>query len=322
MLIPHTLRAVALWLLSASLLAAAEPSGQPAPRQAAPWTCITYPGSIVPALGGDKMELTIEPEIWKKRSGLVERSSLRFQFVWIPRDAETTPFDEPGHWKVRLHYPDGRVLEPEFEALPGKVSMGIVMDIRWYTFPFSDNTLTNAWLEVRIDQNTYWYEIPYGFTRDPAAPVPPSDPKAAPAGYAPAMKDSPKDAQIVRWQFVRYDFGTIQNGWKLQADLTNDGERGCLLHLRRADGPWDFHAPVTKVKVEPETGVANAAEQSAERLSPHHPQEREDEFLFRFKPLSGRGWGTLTISVDDQSYPALISLGTFLPAIWNDPWAH
>ncbi len=31
---------------------------------------------------------------------------------------------------------------------------------------------------------------------------------------------------------------------------------------------------------------------------------------------------TLTITVDGQPHTALISLGTFLPGIWHEPWAH
>lgn len=303
--------------------------GPVAGRVATPWSRVDFDGVRVPCLPGGELELCLYPDVrtitttGPDQHKEVRRmpTRLRFQFSLTPNGADTTAFNDSSRWKVRLHYPDGRVLEPEQVWGPDAVSSGVITLGRGYIFPLGDNSLTEAWLELHLGENTYWYEIPYGFTRDPDAPVPPSDAKAEQAGYVPAMKVSPAaTSQIVRWSKVNYSLGTLPDGATLQADLKNGGDLTCLLRFRHAGYEWEFHRPIATVKVIPDTAAPIAGWQFAERIDPGIPSNREDEFRFRFPSLHGRGWATLEVRVDEQPVTATISLGTFLPGMWVDPW--
>jgi hypothetical protein len=215
--------------------------------------------------------------------------------------------------KMRLHYPDGRVVEPEREFGPYGVS-GYAY--RHFLFPYDDNSLTEAWFELQIDDRTFWFDVPYGFTRNPEAPMPPSDPDGKPQGFVPAMSRMKKEDDIIRWSSVLYQFGSIQNGWDLAVSIRHGGMGG-RVNLRRKEGRWAIHTPVTALKVEMENGESIVGEQIASQLEA--PDNREDEFKFDFKPLSGRAWGKLVVTVDNVRLSQVVSLGTLLQGMWVPP---
>jgi len=305
--------AAACALLAGAVLGGGAPAAsEEAPRRAE-WERIDYPTVELPSLPDNELALQLRPssdEVWP---------GLFFQVSLDGPDA--VPRGKHLQMQARLHYPDGRAVEARQSFSIG-VSSGATRWIRFYVFPWSGNTLTEAWLELRVDKRTYWYEIPYGFTRNPADPLPPSDPKAPPADYVPAMKAAPKDSEIVRWKTIAYDFGTIQNGWKLAAELRGLGELQCVVKLARQDGPWSIHHPLTDVKVAMDNGGALIPDQTGSHIE-FGRRDREDEFTFDFNRLTGRGWGDLIVTVDGEARSWTISMGPFLVGEWVDrPWNH
>jgi len=76
-------------------------------------------------------------------------------------------------------------------------------------FPWGTNALEECWIEVSMGPERYWLEIPYGFDRNPADPLPPSIP-GGPPKFASAMKSLTEHDHVLRWQNVHYDLGEIQ----------------------------------------------------------------------------------------------------------------
>lgn len=317
-----------LWCLAGDMVVASELSneqGAPGLRKAVSWTNIKYPGVAMPSLTEDKLFLSIEPtvpafQVSRDEVLKEKKQDLAFtvKLTWNGGEDRAKELCEAGLMIVRLHYPDGRIVEPKGKPLRIVVATGNIFTINDYAFPYGDNSLTEAWLEVRVESQLYWFEIPYGFTRNPEAPLPPSDPKAELVGFAPAMKDSPKNAESVRWSAIQYDSGTIQDGMKLEVDLINRGDIRCVTRLRRENGQLNIHSPLTKVVVVMDNGGKLIGEQVASVLPKKHV--REDEFNFHFEPLAGRGWGNLVVTVDDKPWSGVISLGPFLQGMLVDPW--
>lgn len=271
-----------------------------------PWSLLDYEMNI-PCLPGEKLAISVTP-------GAYDTRSLKVDLSWIDRGDGGPAFDR---LKMRLHYPDGHVIEASYASGPFMVTAGVLMHLQHFVFPYGDNTLTEAWFELRADDRTYWLEVPYGFTRNPEYPPPPSDPKAEDSPFAPAMFQMRKDDDIVRWSSVQYKYGPIQNGWDLEVNIAHRGDIRCQVKLRRPDGRWAIHTPVTTVRVERDNSGPMVGEQISSYL--RHPNCREDEFTFDFKPLTGRSWGNLIVTVDDKPYSRTISLGTFLEGIWVRP---
>lgn len=317
-----------LWCLAGDMVVASERSdvqGSPEFRKAAMWTNIKYPGVAMPSLTDDKLFLSIEPTVpafQVSRNGVLQESKRELAFTikltWNGGEDNAQKLYETGQMTLRLHYPDGRIVEPKGKPLRIVVATGNIFTISDYAFPYGDNSLTEAWLEVRVESHLYWFEIPYGFTRDPEAPLPLPDPNAEPARFAPAMKDSPKNAESVRWSVIQYDFGTNQDGMKLEVDLLNRGDIRCVTRLEREGGRLDIHDPLTKLAVDMDKGGKLIGEQVASALPQKHV--REDEFDFDLQPLAGRGWGSLVVTIDDQPWSGVISLGPFIEGMWVDPW--
>jgi len=224
----------------------------------------------------------------------------RFRLSLVTGDSNIiTP---PENIHVQLHRPDGTVIETS--SSPDWYDTGSRSLI--YTCPWPDNGLGEAWVSVRFPQVTYWIEIPYGFTGNPkkhfANPV---TSKGKPS-LALAMKKLGKTDHIVPWLNVEYDFGEIQNGWRLLLKQTNSNHASCEIQLYDEDikGRWDLQSPRTSVTIhdaQNDTITSNNVS-----ISNGSYMRRIDKFKFNRYTASGRSWGTLKITVGDKTYSAIV----------------
>lgn len=151
---------------------------------------------------------------------------------------------------------------------------------------------------MRVAGRTYWIEVPYGFLRDPLAPLAPADSKSGLPAFAPAMKKMGADDLIVPWTKIEYELGPIQNGWRLSLQQSNPFDAECTVTLYREDGSWELDKPKTSVGIVEDGGRKLPASKVAVRLT--DPFRRVDDFKFaRYPGNDIRDWGTLTITVDD-----------------------
>jgi hypothetical protein len=177
-------------------------------------------------------------------------------------------------------------------------------------FPWGENTLEEAWFELRIDDRVYWLEVPYGFVRDPMAPLAPAISAGGPGAPAPAMKELGAAHRVVPWTKVEYDLGEIQNGWRLSAAALNGEGARWFTTLYRETGPWNFKEALTWPRI---LDQADGTRLDAKHLSSDMPDpfRRVDRFSLEEYPKSGRSWGSLIVTVDDQPVVAIVPSSLF-----------
>jgi len=219
---------------------------------------------------------------------------------------------------VRLHRADGTVVKsssahpPMWSGLGS--SLGTTLSLI-YAFPWGPNTLEEAWVECRFPRRKYWLEVPYGFTRNPKAALAPSIPTVRGPSLAAAMDRLETTDRIVPWLSVEYDLGVIQNNWRLSLKQSNPFDARCEVVLYRDDRRgsmylWGLHTPRTSVVIEEPGGYPLRS--TCMSIRNHEDgMRRSDKFNFLRYPHSGRTWGVLTVSVDDEAYQTIVPSSLF-----------
>jgi hypothetical protein len=192
--------------------------------------------------------------------------SLALLFSWADDDAAKEEFVLPDGKKIglALHDTDGNKVEPIESNFDGELMAfgrrGYSSGSYHCTFPWSGNDMSEGWLEIRMQNGSFWLEIPYGFTRDPSADKLPVTRKGTPK-LPPALKPFPGNSRLVNWKHVVYDIGKIQNGWQLTLLHSNPFDASSEIVLYRDDSEigksmflWDLHSTRTKLSIKQADG--------------------------------------------------------------------
>lgn len=286
------------------------------PAKAHAWESIDYPSIPMPGVERERLELLVG-------SGGVggEASHLRFDILWnAARDAQMpAAIADPGKFVVRLHLPDGKVVLPEADGHPlswiGAGSRGMTWSLI-YIFPWQQNAMDEAWIELTLAGQTYWVELPYGFTRDPADPLPTDEKRNTPV-FPPAMKALGEKDRLVPWLHVDYDLGKIQNGWQLSFRIANpfDAKAEAILYrddmqVGRSIYLWQLDTPRVAMRIKTQDDGNLAARAMGIRLH-EDGLRRSDEFSFNRYPAEGRDWGKVVIKVGDKAYECVVPSSLF-----------
>ncbi len=226
--------------------------------------------------------------------------------------------------EVRMHFPDGSILEPSGDAFANVFGGSRMQEqprtswMRQAPFTWTTNTLDEAWVSLDLGEDgRYWLEIPYGCARDPDAPLPESDRRTLPR-YAPAMSELSARDHVVPFRHVRYDMGQIENGWRLAVLASNPFDAHVELELYRDDGGvgqsaylWAMDEPGTSA-----TFVAHGHGrlESMRMMTLLHEDglRRSDHFHFFHRPSGRRSWGTLEVSVAGVVHALRVPSSLFL----------
>lgn len=215
---------------------------------------------------------------------------------------------------ARLYRANGEIVEPtpegkKFLNAPISVNtasfpgMELAPQVMTY-FPWGANTLEESWIEVSIGPEGYWLEIPYGFDRNPADPLPPPIPDGPPR-FASAMKSLTEHDHVLRWQNVHYDLGEIQNGWRLSLIQSNPFDAESEVELYKETGvgkaSWDLFSPRTAVRILEADGTVINGRCINIHLNDDN-MRRTDTFKSGRNGNDQRCWGKIEISVDDKGY--------------------
>jgi hypothetical protein len=217
---------------------------------------------------------------------------------------------------ARLYRADGEIVEPTAEGkkllnVPISVSTfsypGMAPDPQVMTyFPWGTNALEESWIEVLMGTERYWVEIPYGFDRNPVDPLPPAFPGGPPT-FVPAMKSLTSHDHVVRWQTVHYDFGVIQNGWRLSLIQSNSVAAESEVVLYREDvkigtaTSWATNSPATALSVLDAGGTIIGSHCNDVHIQ-DGGMERSNLYEIDRNGDDQRCWGQIEIGVDDKSY--------------------
>ncbi len=278
---------------------------QDAPHTETLWEYVSYPELTFSKSKHDPLTVLFD---YRPQD---EKATFRIDVNWWSANSKIEPggSKKASQIKLHLHYPDGSIVEPVEQPNGPIGGTGNAQNTDWnqmYRFPYGPNKLVEAWVELSLPDRTYWLEIPYGFTRDPHAPLPPTEPDAGLPTLAPAMKHLGADDLIVPWTKVDYDLGPIQHGWRLALEQSNPFDAYCKVTLYREDKQWELDTPKTSVTIAEDGSGTLAARQSAARRTDMF--RRVDSYDFPCDPGAEkqRDWGTLTIQVEGESRSIVI----------------
>lgn len=205
--------------------------------------------------------------------------------------------------EAKLHLPNGHVIAPQKVDRIVWSSRGPGMTgVFQSTFPWQDNNLDEAWIELRLTGMVHWLEIPYGFSRDPHAQLPRKDLSRNEPQFAPAMQQlnaTDDKHRIVSWQSVKY---TTNQFTLLQS---NPFDASCVVLLH---GVNDLYQPLSSVEfIEQAENGMEGRKTGLSLITPVGSQSgRSDSFSFRKNPGEGRDWGSLRVTIGQDSHVILI----------------
>jgi hypothetical protein len=221
---------------------------------------------------------------------------------------------------ARLYRADGEFVEPTEwgkKLLNAPMSLstfsspGMKLDPQVMTyFPWGPNVLRESWVEVTMGPERYWVEIPYGFDRNPAEPLPSSNTNGPPR-FIPAMKSLTEHDHVVRWETVHYDLGVIQNGWRLSLIQSNAVDAESEVVLYREDvkigtaTSWETNSPATTLRVLDANGTIIGSHYTDVHI---HDGGMERSNIYDIARNQGdqRCWGQIEICVDDKTYRVVV----------------
>jgi hypothetical protein len=150
----------------------------------------------------------------------------------------------------------------------------------------------------------YWVEIPYGFDRNPADPLPPSFP-GGPPKFVPAMKSLTEHDHVMRWQTVHYDLGQTQDGGELSLIQSNPFDAVSDVDIYNYPKGQNVYSPHTDVRLLNADGTVIKGQCVNLHLDDSRLR-RTDTFEFGRHGDDMRCWGQIEISVDDKSYRVVV----------------
>jgi hypothetical protein len=209
---------------------------------------------------------------------------------------------------AQLYRANGETVEPTAE---GKEFLNSPISVATYGtsppqvmtyFPWGTNALQECWIKVSMGPERYWLEIPYGFDRNPADPLPPSIP-GGPPKFVSAMKSLTDHDHVMRWQNVHYDLGAIQNHWRLSLIQSNSFNAESEVVLYREDfhpSSWKTNSPTTTLSVLDSNGTVIGSHCIDVQIQ-DGGMERCNTYRIDQNGNGLRCWGQLEISVGDKT---------------------
>ena len=306
-------RVVLSLLLAYGLALANPPSAQQAARTSFDrWESINYPRVRIPFEGAySRSNMWINVSIRPAGTGFDVSVT-----GWTGTMQSSPPSIEGGRLVLRLHRPNGEIVEskPLNSGSALGVSHGGYVDYGfYYGFPGATNQLEEGWIELNASKQRYWFEIPYGFTQMPSnistRPV-----FKGPPRFAPAMKERAPEDLLLAWREVRYNLGTIQNGWHLSLIALNAFEPETEIELSRdavrageSIFLWDLRGPPqTALSIRDRDGMIFKARCMGVRITDDGMRRLDAFKCFTCSEPDQRCWGTLTVEVDDKSYSVIV----------------
>jgi hypothetical protein len=291
-------------LMSAIVLASVPQS--PAPITI--WQRITYPP--VSLAGAEREQLMFMVGSGGHKVGPKEEPShLRLDVMWSGRDGtpRPAPIANGKAITVRLHTADGKVVAPQ--SAPDWIGIGNAGSTTWdlvCVFDWSRNALDEAWFEVHVGPQTWWVELPYGFARNPEDVEIPDAARGVPQ-FPQTMRQLGETDVLVPWLAVHYDLGRILNGVLLSLTLSNPFDaRASMIVYREPPmrvGPdtsrQSLDSPRTSMAIDASGRTLTGRELGRKLSDDRHT--RTDDFTFdRRGAVTGRSFGTVTVTVDGQ----------------------
>jgi hypothetical protein len=286
-----------------------EAASHRAKQSAARWQRIEY--SRVPIPGAPDRSITAYLT-GGTRVVPSQREQLRFALSFIEPAGQKRPesLAQPHEFSVRMHFADGRTVDaetPHGEEWDGAGNQVAMTSSRSYVFRWAANAYDEAWIEWRLPDRSFWFEVPYGFVRDPAEAWPPPDEERSEPRLALALQPVAPEDRLVPWKFVEYRVGELPNRLSLTVRFANPFRPAADVILNHNfEGTWTADAPKTAIRVQESPETTRVAFRSEGSLI------RVDTFRLAYGGSDdGRGSGVVTISVDNQTLEITVPSSLF-----------
>ncbi len=243
-------------------------------------------------------------------------------FHWNDDDERKVGFCRPdgNEISVRIHYADGTVPPPIKTNFVGELPVIVHSENAfsgWFTctFPWDKQSAQESWLELKLAESTYWLRIPRGFACNPDA-----NPNTHPhldrdrQWFPLDLEDAGNRKNVKDWSRVCYEYGVIQNGWRMQLCLTNSKQIVSEVVLHRDDlKPWNLNTPYV--------GIAYGQEKKLQRLGIRTSSQLTEGFMGRVdKFICENGieeggsvdWTSAIVTIDNQKWEKIVSSSLFL----------
>lgn len=169
-------------------------------------------------------------------------------------------------------------------------------------FPWGSNVLEEAWIEVTMGPERYWVEVPYGFDRNPAEPLAPSNTNGPPE-FIPAMKSLTQHDHVVRWDNVHYDLGRARDGGDVLLVQSNPFDAVSYVGLYNYSS---VYSPHTDVRLLDADGTVITGQCVKIEIGNGYAR-RTDAFNINDRGVNNsRCWGQIEVSVDGKTFRAVI----------------
>jgi len=169
-------------------------------------------------------------------------------------------------------------------------------------FPWGSNVLEGSWIEVTIAPERYWVEIPYGFDRNPAESLAPSNTNGPPQ-FVPAMKSLTEHDHVVRWENVHYDLGRAQDGGEVLLVQSNPFDAVSCVGLYNFSSVYSPHTGVRLLDVD---GTVITGQCVNIEIGNSYARRTDTFDIFDRGADDLRCWGQIEVSVDGKTYRIVV----------------
>ena len=224
----------------------------------------------------------------------------------------------PSECEVSLHTADGRIRRPVGDLVVVKEWNRETQE--WTaratcSFPWTRNEFDEAWIELRTADDVYYFEMPYGFTRDPGSELCLPSPKGYPE-LVDSIQPLERGSHVIWWHHVEYDFGEVEPGWQMLLWISNPFDMKCSVLFRplaeRRELPTNLSN--IKVKLRQAGGWDMVANQLLGSLYPDAPDLSIDSMESNFSRnpnANERRWGEFDLSLGDRTFTTVVPSSLF-----------
>lgn len=218
---------------------------------------------------------------------------------------------------VQLHTAAGQVQSPTGDLVVDKtwdpMSQTWLAKVSW-PFAWTRNEFDEAWVELRTEEQIYYFEIPYGFTRDLRSELCPSSPSGPPE-ISDSIRPIGRDTEVVWWHHVEYDFGELETGWQVLCWVSNSQGTHCSVMIRPLtdDHVLPKHLSRITARLRQSGGQTRVSSHLLGTLYPISPDFTSDSVTPNFSSRSDdeRSWGEIELSYGDQTVKTLLPSSLF-----------
>lgn len=216
-----------------------------------------------------------------------------------------------------LHSADGRTRNSLGEFKLSEIvesGSGVGSVTLSFSFPWTRNEFDEAWIEFRLLENVYYFEMPYGFTRDPTHEIclaNDNDTLRIPDSILPFVRG----AKVSWWHHAEYDLGEVEPGWQILLWVSNPFNTRCDVVIRPLQGNEEVPAHLKKIKVK----LIQKGERplvAQQLLGIRHPESPNFsigsiESNFSTNPADHRCWGHYELAIGEKVVTVMVPSSLF-----------